>query len=151
MPTLNEQLHKLYNAKCFSLVDTNFRVCIDPGQTVNKAIMRPKYQMPTLNEQLHKLYNTKCFSLVDIREGYLHCPLDDESSRLTTMHTSYGRYRWLRLPFGISSAPDEFQMGLATALEGLEGIINAADDILVCGEGHTYDKQRKISTDESLL
>ena len=120
-----------------------FRVCIDPSQTVNKAIMRPKYQMPTLNEQLHKLYNAKCFSLVDIREGYLHCPLDDESSRLTTMHTSYGRYRWLRLPFGISSAPDEFQMRLATALEGLEGIINVADDILVYREGHTYDEAEK--------
>ena len=120
-----------------------FRVCIDPSKTVNKAIMRPKYQMPTLNEQLHKLYNAKCFSLVDIREGYLHCPLDDESSRLTTMHTSYGRYRWLRLPFGISSAPDQFQMRLATALEGLEGIINVADDILVYGEGHTYDEAEK--------
>ena len=27
-----------------------FRVCIDPSQTVNKAIQRPIYQMPTLNE-----------------------------------------------------------------------------------------------------
>ena len=32
-----------------------FRVCIDPSQTVNKAIHRPKHQMPTLNEHLHKL------------------------------------------------------------------------------------------------
>lgn len=76
-----------------------FRVCIDPSQTVNKAIHRPKFQMPTLNEQLHKLSAAKCFSLVDVKEGFLHIPLDEESSWMTTMHTSYGRYRWLRLPF----------------------------------------------------
>ena len=89
-----------------------FRVCIDPSQTINKVIERPVYQMPTLPEQLHKLSRAKCFSLADVREGFLHLPLDDESSYLTTMHTSYGRYRWTRLPFGISSAPEEFQMRL---------------------------------------
>jgi len=41
-----------------------FRVCIDPSQTINKAIERPIYQMPTLNEHLHKLNNAKCFSLI---------------------------------------------------------------------------------------
>ena len=61
------------------------RICIDPSQTVNTAILRPLYQMPTLNEQLHKLCHAKCFSLVDVREGFLHIPLDEESSRMTTM------------------------------------------------------------------
>ena len=115
-----------------------FRVCIDPSQTINKAIQRPIHQMPTLNEQLHRLSAAKCFSLVDVKEGFLHIPLDEESSWMTTMHTSYGRYRWLRLPFGITSAPEEFQMRLTTALEGLDGIVCIADDILVFGEGTDY-------------
>ena len=97
------------------------RVCIDPNQTVNKAIHRPKHQMPTLNEKLRKLSAAKCFFLADVRDGFLHIPLDEESSWMTTMYTSYGRHRWLRLPFGITSAPEEFQMRLTTALEGLEG------------------------------
>ena len=120
-----------------------FRVCIDPSQTVNKAIHRPKHQMPTLNEQLHKLSAAKCFSLADVKEGFLHIPLDEESSWMTTMHTSYGRYRWLRLPFGITSAPEEFQMRLTAALEGLEGIICIADDILIFGEGNDYEEAQK--------
>ena len=53
------------------------------------------------------------------------------------MHTSYGRYRWLRLPFGITSAPEEFQMRLTTALEGL---ICIADDVLVYGEENDYEE-----------
>lgn len=119
------------------------RICIDPSQTVNKGILRPVYQMPTLSEQLHKLCHAKCFSLVDVREGFLHVPLDEESSLMTTMHTSYGRYRWLRLPFGISSAPEEFQKRLMSALEGLDGVLCIADDILVFGEGTTYQEAEK--------
>jgi len=119
------------------------RICIDPSQTVNKAILRPVYQMPTLNEQLHKLAHAKCFSLVDVHDGFLHVPLDEESSRMTTMHTSYGRYRWKRLPFGISSAPEEFQMRHISALEGLESIICIADDILVFGEGTDFTTAEK--------
>ena len=57
---------------------------------------------------------------------------------MTTMHTSYGRYQWFCLPFGITSAPEEFQMRLKTALEGLDGIVCIADDILVFGEGNDY-------------
>ena len=36
--------------------------------------------MPTLNEELHILSETKCFSPVDVKEGFLHIPLDEESS-----------------------------------------------------------------------
>ena len=115
-----------------------FRVCIDPSQTINKAIQRPIYQMPTLNEEFHRLSAAKCFSLVNVKEGFLHIPVNDESSWMTTMHTSYGRYRWLRLPFGITSAPEEFQMRLKTALDGLDGNVSIADDILVFGEGNDY-------------
>ena len=116
-----------------------FRVCIDPSQTVNKAIHSQKHQMAVLNKQLHKLSLAKCFSLVDVKEGLLHIPLDEEPLWMTTVHTSYGKYRWLRLPFGITSAPDEFHMRLTSALEGLDGMISIADDILVYGEGNNFE------------
>ena len=117
-----------------------FRVCIDPSQTVNKAIERPMFQMPTLKEQLHELKKAKVFSVIDVKDGFFHVALDHDSSLMTTMHTSFGRYRWLVLPNGISSAPEEFQMRLLQVLEGLSGIIVIADDILVFGSGDTYEE-----------
>ena len=52
---------------------------------------------------------------------------------LTTMHIPWGRYRWTRPPFGISSAPGEFQRRIHDVLCGIDGIINIADDIIVMG------------------
>ena len=57
--------------------------------------------------------------------------LDKESSKLTTFQTPFGKFRWLRLPFGISVAPEEFQRRIHNALSGLDGIACIADDILV--------------------
>ena len=54
-----------------------------------------------------------------------------------TFATPWGRYRWLRMPFGISPAPEEFQRRLNESLEGLEGVRAVADDILLCGVGET--------------
>ena len=51
------------------------------------------------------------------------------------MHTPWGRYFWLRLPYGISSALEEFQWRMHEALEGLEDVYSIADDILVVGQG----------------
>ena len=127
-----------------------FRVCVDPSQTINKAIERPVFQMPTLKEQLHKLKKAKVFSVIDVKDGFFHVPLDHASSFLTTMHTSYGRYRWLVLPNGISSAPEEFQMRLLQVLEGLSGIIVIADDILVFGSGDT-EEEAEADHDRNLV
>ena len=127
-----------------------FRICIDPSQTINKAIKRPLFQMPMLQENLHKLSKARCFSIIDVKNGFFNIPLDDESSLATTMHTSYGRYRWLRLPFGVSSAPEEFQMRLNTALEGLDNIAIQADDLLVYGIGET-DEEAERDHDLALL
>ena len=42
------------------------RICLDPSQTVNKAIRRPKYIIPTLEENLHKLHGLKYMSVIDV-------------------------------------------------------------------------------------
>ena len=52
--------------------------------------------------------------------------LDEESSYLTTFNTPFGRYRWLRMPFGISCASEEYQRRMMESLDGLEGIIVVA-------------------------
>ena len=115
------------------------RVCIDP-RDLNKAIKRPKYQMPTLEEILPTLSQAKIFTVLDAKDGFHQVKLDEASSQLTTFWTPFGRYRYLRMPFGISSAPEEFQRRMHATLQGLPGVEVIADDILVFGSGATDEE-----------
>ena len=62
---------------------------------------------------------------------------------LTTMATPFGRYRWRRLPFGLKVSSEIFQKRLLQALEGLEGVLCVADDIVVVGRGDTLQSARQ--------
>lgn len=116
--------------------NNKLRVCIDPI-ILNKALKRPHYQMPTMNELLPELAKAKVFTTVDAKSGFWQVCLDEESSRLTTFWTPFGRYRWLRMPFGISPAPEIFQKKLHEAIHGLRNVRALADDVLIFGCGET--------------
>ena len=55
-------------------------------------------------------------------------------SLLTTFNTTVDRYRFLRLPFGIVSAQDEFQRRVDETYKGLQGVAGIVDDIVVFGK-----------------
>ena len=116
----------------------NIRLCVDP-KPLNQALKRNHYPLPTIEDVLPNLSNARCFTVLDAKNGFWHVTLDEESSYATTFGTPWGRYRWLRMPFGISPAPEEFQRRLDQALMGLDGCKAIADDILVFGCGATDD------------
>jgi hypothetical protein len=81
------------------------RICIDP-RDLNRAIRREHYQLPTVEEVTTRLAGAKKFTVCDAKDGFHQIQLDEESSFLTTFNTPCGQFRWTRLPFGISSAPE---------------------------------------------
>ena len=87
--------------------------------------------MYTLDYVTSKLTNATCFSLLDITHAYWSVKLDESSSYLTTFGTPFGRYRYLRLPFGISASSDLFQMKVNESFEGLPGFAAIVDDIFI--------------------
>ena len=93
------------------------RICIDP-QPLNAVLKREHYKLPVFDDVLPKLKDAKVFSKLDVREAYWHVRLDEESSKLTTMITPFGRYRWKRLPFGLKVSSEIFQRKLDEALGG---------------------------------
>ena len=91
--------------------DGNIRLRIDPHH-LNRALKRSHYPLPVKEEILPKLSKAKVFSKVDLKEGFLQVELDEESSKLTVFQTPWGRYRFHRMPFGNTPAPEIFQMNL---------------------------------------
>ena len=125
------------------------RICLGPSQTPNKAIRRPKYIIPTLEENLHMLHGMKYMTVIDVKEAFQNIPLTLRSSLMTTMYTPWGRYRWTRLPFGISSASEEWQRRIHMVLEGLR-VISIDNDILIPGCGAT-NAEARIDHDRNLI
>ena len=60
--------------------------------------------------------------------------MDEASSKLTTFNTPYGRYKYLRMPMEISSAPEIFQRRISQLFEDVKECDNIIDDILVWGK-----------------
>ena len=118
--------------------DGSMLLCID-SKHLNKALLQPQYLSSVIDDILPELAGARVFSVADARTGFWHVRLDEESSLLTTMTTPYGGFRWTRMPFGISPAPEIIQQMLEEALAGLDGVRPVADDILVCGEGKTLE------------
>jgi len=94
--------------------DGSLWLCLDP-KDLNQAIKRNQWYSRTVDDILPELARSKYFSLLDAKSGYWHVPLDKESSFLTTFNTPWGKYRWLRLPFGLKVAGDVFQERITSA------------------------------------
>ena len=60
--------------------------------------------------------------MVDLKAGFHNVPLDYENSLMTTFVTHKGKFRWLRMPFGLQNAPNHFQWVIESILheEGTE-------------------------------
>ena len=112
------------------------RVCGD-YRRVNEAIKREYHPMPTIEELTDDMSGAAYFSRLDLRSGYHQIVLKEESRGLTTFTTHKGLFQWKRLPFGINAASEVFQNAIQQALQGLHGVRNIVDDIIVWGRTQT--------------
>lgn len=117
------------------------RLCLDPG-ALNKVIKREHTQMPTVDDIYSQIGKGKLFSKLDLKDGYWHVPLSDAASKLTTFQTHLGRYRFLRLPFGLNSANEVFFKRTKEIFEGLPGVVVIYDDVLVGADNEAEHDMR---------
>ena len=110
----------------------SLRICIDP-RDLNKAVKREHYQLPTREEIETEMTGAKYFSKLDAANGFFQIELEEESAKLCTFSTPFGRFYFNRLPMGLTSSPEVFHRTVSQIIEGLEGARNFIDDIIVWG------------------
>ena len=70
-------------------------------------------------------------SVLKLECGFWQIPVDDETSLILTLATPFGRFHFQRLPFGVSSALEEFHQIITDTLQGIDGLIVYIEDILI--------------------
>ena len=115
---------------CAPKKNGDIRLCVDMRQA-NAAVIRERHPMPTLDDVLHDMTGSNVFSKLDLAQSFHQIELDVASRGITTFVTHKGLYRYKRLMFGISCAPEMHQRVIQQVLEGCDGVRNIADDIIV--------------------
>ena len=106
------------------------RICVDL-KPLNRCVLREYHPLPKVDEVLAQLTGATTFTKLDANSGFWQVSLSENSRLLTTFITTFGRYCYNKLPFGISSAPEHFQRRIHSLLQGLEGILCVMDNILI--------------------
>ena len=117
---------------CAPKKNGDVRLCVDMRRA-NKAVKRERHPMPTIDDVLHEMTGAVLFSKLDLTQSFHQIELDEKSRSLTTFATHKGLYRYRRLMFGISCAPEIHQRIIQQVLADCEGARNIADDIVVFG------------------
>ena len=122
----------------------SLRVCLDPTD-LNKHIIHPVCNMKTLEEIIVMLKGYMYFAVFDSTKSFFHVPLDHESKQLTAMLTPIGIYLYNVLTMGLSNTTDIFKKYMQNIVDGLEGVVDIADDVLVFATKYDKFKENVIN------
>ena len=89
------------------------------------------YIIPYIIDILPERAQSKYFTVKDVTSAFWHIPLDFKSSLLATFNTPWGKYRWLRMPFGLKVSGDIFKERLDRVIRLVPGVLGITDDIVI--------------------
>ncbi len=117
------------------------RICIDP-RTLNPWIEREEMMIPDIDNLIVNLNEAKVMTLIDLEAGFWQVGVDENSAKLLTFATPWGRFQYNRLPYGISVAPEIFHKAVVDALQDIPGVIVYVDDVLIYGKDQREHDER---------
>ncbi|CAG2246051.1 unnamed protein product [Mytilus edulis] len=119
----------------------DFRFCCD-FRFLNSQTREFKYAIPNLQELTESFSEVipNFISSIDLSSGFFQMGLSNDSSQYTAFNTCFGTYKFSRLPMGLKTAPNTFQMLMDKVLHGLKfkSCLCYLDDVLIFSD--TFEK-----------
>ena len=106
------------------------QVCLDP-RTLNSVLCHNVHNAKRFVDIISKIKGFKYVSRIDIDSGFWTLPLDLLSQLLTTFDTPWGRFCFLKLPFGLCECQYFFQYYMDLNFENLINTYIITEDVLI--------------------
>lgn len=108
------------------------RPCIN-YKPLNRHARKRVYAPPPQASYQQRILQATYYSRLDIKDAYYHLQILPEHRWKTAFRCKYGTYRYNVMPFGLASAPFEFQKYIETVLQQQLGVnvIIHIDDVLI--------------------
>ena len=114
-----------------------FRFCCD-FRYLNSQVQHFRYTFPDLQELTESFTNRvpNFISTIDLSSGFFQMGIAPESTKYTAFNTCFGSYKFLRLPMGLSTAPNSFQLLMDKVLNGLtfKSTLCYLDDVVIVSD-----------------
>ena len=114
-----------------------YRFCVD-FRYLNSQTQDFRYAIPDVQELNESfIQRTPNFiSTIDMSSGFFQMKVSSQASKYTAFNTCFGTYKFLRLPQGLKTSPNSFQMLMDKVLSGLSfrSTLCYLDDVLIFSE-----------------
>ena len=92
------------------------------------------WSMTRVEDIFAKLGKAKFFTMLNLRSGYHHIALDDDAIKKTAFVMPLGKYKYLKVPFGLAQEATYFQNLMNKVLNGLHITLAYLDDVIIFSE-----------------
>lgn len=115
--------------------EKKFRLVID-YRKLNQKTISDRYPMPEISNILDQLGGNKYFSTLDLASGFHQIKMNPKDIEKTAFSVNYGKYEFVRMPFGLKNAPAIFQRAMNDVLREHIGkrCYVYIDDVVVFGK-----------------
>ena len=116
---------------------------------LNSITVADPYSMKRIDDTLDLLGEASFLTKLDLAKGYYQIPMVDVDIPKTAFSTPFGKFEYVRMPFGLRNAPTHFQRCMDIVLSQLFDCSSAyIDDVIIFSrsfEDHLVDLDNVLS------
>ena len=106
---------------------------------LNSQLNRHPYPLPKIQDLLQSVPKFSFVTTLDLNMGYYSTPIHPDDAHYLAFVVPWGKYKYLRLPMGINTAPDEFQARMMSFFGDLSYVRVYLDDLVIITTGSAAD------------